>query len=98
MDAAIKRYKAAEETAAKARVMYKTKKARAFLDHEDGSIAARDAEATVETGVLFEQSEVADAAVRVFKEEIRYWQAHLDAWRTLGATARAEFSTLHYGT
>jgi hypothetical protein len=96
LDEKLNAYRGAEISAAKKRAEYKAAEARAYLSAE-GSIPERKARATVVTETLYEESEVADAVVRVVKEEKRAIETHIDALRTLAATLRAEFQTLHYG-
>lgn len=86
-------YRAAEHDAATKRAAAELAQARAFLN-ADGAMDLRKQVARIEAAPLLGAADVAEALVRVLKQEIRNIETSIDCSRTTAATIRAELSTL----
>ena len=89
LDEAGYRIKDAERKAVNARHTYTVESQKAFLKAE-GSIQARQAQATVETAELRLSAELAEAELRILRNDIRVLESRLDVGRSVVGVLRAE--------
>jgi hypothetical protein len=88
--------RAAERDAATKRHAADMAESRAFLSAE-GAMELRKHQARVAADQQEGAALVAEALVRVLRQEIRAIETRIDVGRTYGATVRAELKTLGYG-
>jgi len=86
----------AEHDAALKRHAADMAESRAFLA-ADGAMELRKHQARVAADDKEGDAKVAEALVRVLRQEIRAIETRIDVGRTYGATVRAELKTLSYG-
>jgi len=86
----------AEQDAAVKRHIADISESRAFLA-ADGPMDVRKHTARVAADDKEGVAKVAEALVRVLRQEIRAIETRIDVGRTYGATVRAELKTLAYG-
>ena len=79
----------AERKAVNARHAFTIAQAKAFLVAE-GSIQARQAQATIDTADLRVGAELAEAEVRILKSDIRILEGRMDVGRSVVGVLRAE--------
>ena len=93
LDEAGFRIRPAEREAVQKRHEYVVAQAKAFLTAE-GSIQARQAQATVDTAALRVEAELAEAEVRILKSDIRVLENRMDVGRSVVGVLRAEASVV----
>ena len=89
LDAAGFKIRDAEISAVNKRHTYTVEYQKAFLKAE-GSIQARQAQATIDTGDLRIAAELAEAELRILKSDIRVIEGRMDAGRSVVGVLRAE--------
>jgi len=83
----------AERKAVKNRHEFTVAQAKSFLVAE-GSIQARQAQATIDTADLRVGAELAEAEVRILKSDIRVLETRMDVGRSVVGVLRAEASVV----
>jgi hypothetical protein len=96
LDRTVSALKLAERDMAEKRHAADIAESRAFLA-ADGAMELRKHKARVAADRQEQDALVAEALVRVLRQEIRAIDTRIDVGRTYGATVRAEFKTLSYG-
>lgn len=96
LDRTVAALKAAERDAAEKRHSADMVESRAFLN-ADGPMDMRRHQAKVAADRQEGDALVAEALVRVLRQEIRAIDTRIDVGRTYGATVRAEFKALGLG-
>lgn len=89
LDAAGFRIRDAERDAVNKRHVYTVEFQKAFLTAE-GSIQARQAQATIDTAELRLAAELAEAELRILRSDIRVLENRMDAGRSVVGVLRAE--------
>ena len=95
LDRTVTALKAAERDAAEKRHAADIAESRAFLN-ADGAMELRKHTARVAADRVEGDALVAEALVRVLRQEIRAIDTRIDVGRTYGATVRAELHTFGY--